>query len=102
MIARRGFRDGSPVTPQIKNTEDLEHLKQAAREWVQGDPPRKVAKTYQDGGLLTLVVVFDADWLDNDSRFTEEEVADAIKDINEYGDGFGDLTGDRKGISTTS
>jgi hypothetical protein len=89
-----------PDVESLLKKGDLEGAIQAGHEFAMRDPLRRTVKAYQDRGLLTLVVVFDAEWLHN-PRFTEEETAQAIKDINEYGEGFGDLVGtDRTGVST--
>jgi hypothetical protein len=88
-----------PDVESLLTKGDLEGAIQAGHEFALTDPLRRTVKAYQDMGLLALVVVFDAKWL-HDPYYTEEETAQAIKDINDYGEGFGDLVGNGKGIST--
>jgi hypothetical protein len=80
-----------PDVESLLKKGDLEGAIQAGHEFAMRDPLRRTVKAYQDSGLLTLVVVFDAEWLHN-PRFTEEETAQAIRYINGYGEGFGGLS----------
>src|SRR5712692_4762204 len=52
---------------------------------------RDAVKEAQDKGLLVLSIIFDAEELTT-GRFTQEEVAAAITHINDFGEGFGDIS----------